>query len=169
MLQVKMESPRHFLRNFTQSLFQIYSPKILLSTYSILFMLIATLPCCIRQIISSLGLQYYLIFTPDSLTSIRTLPYFNHQVQTFSKFFDMALKGFHNLSPTYFSILYSITALWCSSPKYRYIVCVNQTEHTVHFHILWTFEYTFSFAWTIFIPFWKTLIHQHPQQCYLFL
>ena len=81
----------------------------------------------------------------------------------------MALKGFHNLSPTYFSILYSITALWCSSPKYRYIVCVNQTEHTVHFHILWTFEYTFSFAWTIFIPFWKTLIHQHPQQCYLFL
>ena len=71
----------------------------------------------------------------------------------------MALKAFHNLSPTYFSILNSITALWCSSPKYRYIVCVNQTEHTIYFHILWTFEYTFSFEWTIFISFWKTLTY----------
>ena len=153
-----MESPRHFLRNFFQSLFKSIPLKFL-STYGISFMLIATLPCCIHQIISSFGLQYYLIFMPDPLTSIRTLPYFNHQIQTVSKLFDMALKAFHNLSPTYFSILNSITALWCSSPKYRYIVCVNQTEHTIYFHILWTFEYTFSFEWTIFISFWKTLTY----------
>ena len=139
MFQVKMEFPRSFLRNLIQrllfliySLKYIYSPKIHLSTYGISFMLIVILPSCIHQIISSLGLEHYLIFVPDPQASISTLPYFSHQIQTFSKLSGMALKAFHNLSPTYFSVLNSITALCCSAPKYRHIVCV--TVKLFYFH-----------------------------------
>lgn len=145
--------------------------QIHLSTYGISFMLII----CYLAFLQPLD---YKLFGVGALFNIcvgspnkpQYVDYFSYQIQTFSKLW----RGIQGISQSFTNLLlYTPLCPYASQPLNRYNMCKSSsstfTEHTRGFHIFWTFEQIFLFAWNVLFPSGKLLlICQHPEQCHLF-